>query len=186
MFKKIILLMTLGLIMSSHAFAQACYKTSILAPAPFMGNHGEVFKLSDGSMWKVMGSYEYMYAYYPAVNICPGSGKLIVEGRTVNVTQVKGGSNAAGKQSSPEIKVVFKRGGCRSYFLADGDSGGIYLLEWYGGYDPSEGDVIVGDMRGYGFRDVFYPQRNASGRVYVDDYLLSTSRAIEKMKDKCN
>lgn len=103
MFKKFIFLASVCLVMSSHAFAQACYKTSILAPAPFMGNHGEVFKLSDGSMWKVMGSYEYMYAYYPAVNICPGSGKLIVEGRAVNVMQVKGGSNAAGSTTPDQI-----------------------------------------------------------------------------------
>lgn len=152
-----------------------------------MGNHGEVFKLSDGSIWKVMGSYEYMYAYYPSVNICPGSGKLLVENEVIDVIPVKGGTSGAGINSfSPEIKVVFKKSGCRSYFLADGDSGGIYLLEWYGGYDPSEGDVIIGDMRGFGFRDVFYPQKNAKGKVYVDDYLLSTSRAIEKMKDKCN
>ena len=172
---------------NNAAHAQACYQTSVLSPSPFLGNHGEIVKLGDGSTWKVMGSYEYMYAYYPSVNICPSSGKLLVEGKTISVIPVGSASGNASKQlPSSQIKVVFKRSGCRGYFLADGDSAGVYLLEWYGGYDPSEGDVIVGNIRGYGFKDVFYPQRSASGRVYVDDFLLSSSRAIEKIREKCN
>ena len=83
------------------------------------------------------------------------------------------------------VKVILKPSGCGSYFLADGDSYGIYLLEWYGGYDPDVGDSIVGEIKGYGFKDVFYPDKNSKGRVYVDDYWLSSSSAIEKLREKC-
>jgi len=83
-----------------------------------------------------------------------------------------------------KAEVVLKKGGCRGYFIADGPRG-LYLLEWYGGYDPSVGDAIVGEIGSFGMKDVYYPNRNQSGRVYVDDYLLSRSRALEKYQEKC-
>lgn len=33
----------------SLSFSQDCYESTIVSPTPFMGNNGEVFKLSDGS-----------------------------------------------------------------------------------------------------------------------------------------
>ena len=59
------------------------------------------------------------------------------------------------------------------------------MLEWYRGYSPSVGDIIIGDLGRYGFKDVAYPARGKTGRVYVDDYLLSRSSAIEKYAEKC-
>ena len=41
--------------------------------------------------------------------------------------------------------VVLYESGCRSHFIVDGPRG-YYLIEWYGGHDPSKGDVIVGDI----------------------------------------
>jgi hypothetical protein len=81
-------------------------------------------------------------------------------------------------------EVILLKSGCGDYFLADGPSG-IYLLEWYGGYSPSEGDVIIGPINSYGFKDVCYPG-NGNGRVWVDDYLLSNTSALEKYDEKCN
>ena len=80
--------------------------------------------------------------------------------------------------------VVFYPSGC-DYFIADG-SKGFYLLEWYSGYDPSEGDLIVGDIGSYGFKDVYYPKQDRTGRVYVEDYLLSESSVIEEYNDQCD
>ncbi len=79
--------------------------------------------------------------------------------------------------------IVFYKSGC-DYFIADGQRG-LYLLEWYGGYDPSEGDIIVGEINSYGFKDIYYPRQDREGRVYVDDYGLSKDSAIEKWTDKC-
>ena len=53
-----------------------------------MGNNEEVFKLSDGSLWEVKYEYEYLYEYYPNVIICPLLGKLIVNGKSLNVEQI--------------------------------------------------------------------------------------------------
>lgn len=60
----------------------------------------------------------------------------------------------------------------------------MYLLQWYGGYDPIAHDVILGELSGYGFKDVLY-SNGQSGRVYVSDYMLGKIRAIEKFNDKC-
>jgi len=178
-----------ALLCSTVAKAADCYQSSIMTPTPFMGNNDEIFQLADGTLWQVKYEYSYLYEYYPSVMICPSLGKLVLKGKALNVVQVSGRPET--RKSEPrasqggQVTVVFKRSGCRSYFLADGDAGGIYLLEWYGGYDPDEGDSISGDLRSYGFKDVFYLNRGRQGRVYVDDYMLSRERAIEKMREKC-
>jgi hypothetical protein len=84
-----------------------------------------------------------------------------------------------------KAEVVLYKSGCRSYFIAEGPRG-FYLLEWYGGYDPSKGDVIVGEIGSYGFKDVYYSKQDRKGRIYVDDYLLSKDRVLEKYRGKCN
>jgi hypothetical protein len=167
--------------------SQACYRTSITAPTPFMGNNDEIFKTADGVLWQVKYEYSYLYEYYPQVDIC-NNNKLIIKGKFLNIVRMGGATprdSSGASASSYPVKVIFKRSGCRDYFLADGDSGGTYLLEWYGGHDPREGESIVGEIRSYGFKDVFYPDSGRSGRIYVDDYMLSRSSAIEKLREKC-
>jgi hypothetical protein len=173
--------------LSSLASAQNCYRTGIVSPSPFMGNNDEIFKTIDGRLWQVKYEYEYLYEYYPSVDICNES-KLIVKGKSLNIVPVgalRSKNKPTPTQTSYPVKVILKPSGCRDYFLADGNVGGIYLLEWYGGHDPSKGESIVGELSGYGFRDVFYPESGTSGRVYVDDYMLSRDSAIEKLRDKC-
>jgi len=82
-----------------------------------------------------------------------------------------------------KIVVVHRIPGC-SYYIADGING-LYILEWFGGYDPSKGDILVGEFTGFGFRDISIKGRG-SGRVWVDNYLLSKTSAEEKIRDKCN
>ena len=79
--------------------------------------------------------------------------------------------------------VILRVSGC-AYFLADGPRG-IYVLEWYGGHDPERGETIIGDVGSYGFKDVYYLEKKKEGRLYVDDYLLSKSTALEKLAEKC-
>ena len=68
----------------------SCYESSIVKPSPFMGNNGEIFKLDDGSLWEVKYEYEYLYEYYPDVIICPSKGKLVIDGKSLNVEHVGG------------------------------------------------------------------------------------------------
>lgn len=86
--------------------------------------------------------------------------------------------------SADKAIVIAYPGGC-DYFLADGNRG-IYLLEWYGGYDPSEDDLIVGDIGSYGMKSVYYPKKDREGRVWVEDFLLSKDDAIEQYREHCN
>ena len=67
----------------------ACYESSIRKPAPFLGNYGEIFQLADGSFWQVQDGYEYLYEYYPEVIMCPGTGKVVIKDKRVNVQQVR-------------------------------------------------------------------------------------------------
>ena len=50
-----------------------------------MGNNGEIFKLADGTIWKVKYEYEYLYEYQPEVVICPAKEKLLVAKKSLNV-----------------------------------------------------------------------------------------------------
>ena len=192
------LILAIAIVLSCvPVYGQECFNSSVVAPSPLMGNHGEIFRTSDGAIYQVTGSYEYLYAYYPSVSICPSRGKMLVEGRTVGIKLIKASVRSeepSGKKSPNKprqretssseapITIVLRVQGC-SYFIADGPRG-LYVLEWYGGYDPDHGDGIFGDISGYGFKDVLYTGGH-DGRVYVDDYLLGKDRALEKLKEKC-
>ena len=63
--------------------ATQCYEHSIMSPTPFMGNHGEVIEISNGSWWHVSYSYEYMYEYYPKALMCD-NGNVYVKGKKIN------------------------------------------------------------------------------------------------------
>jgi hypothetical protein len=81
------------------ANADACYDSSVVSPAPFLGNNDEIVKLADGSVWEVKYEYAYLYAYYPKVTVCPGRGKLIIENTELNVQQVSHSRSVVSSQS---------------------------------------------------------------------------------------
>lgn len=78
--------------------------------------------------------------------------------------------------------VVKTFSGC-DYFIADGPKG-LYVLEWYGGWDPDEGDIIVGDIGIYGTHLVTY-NGGLTGTVWVEDFLESSDQAWDEIKDHC-
>jgi hypothetical protein len=88
-----------------------------------------------------------------------------------------------GFEAYADLGEVVKRFGSCDYFIADGPNG-YYVLEWYGGYDPDEGDTIFGDINSYGMEDVLY-NGSREGRVWVEDFLESTSAALEEIQDHC-
>ena len=57
----------------------SCYSSSVTSPSPFMGNSGEVFVLSDNTVWEIFGEFEYLYEYYPSITACPNLGFIIVD-----------------------------------------------------------------------------------------------------------
>jgi hypothetical protein len=80
--------------------------------------------------------------------------------------------------------VVYTKSGC-DYYIVDAPSG-YAVLEWYGGAVPSRGDVIAGDFESYGFKNVHNLTKDRDTRVWVEDYWLSKSDAIETLYDQCN
>lgn len=79
---------------SSFANAQECYKSTIQSPSPFLGNHGEIVKLSNGTIWEIQHEYEYMYEYYPSVIACPSRGILLVGDKRLSARAIKSESKA--------------------------------------------------------------------------------------------
>ena len=63
---------------------------------------------------------------------------------------------------------------------------GYAILEWYGGVVPTKGDTIVGDFESYGLKDVYDVTKDAETTVWVEDFFLSSGRAVEKILDKCD
>lgn len=80
--------------------------------------------------------------------------------------------------------VVYTQSGC-DYFIASGQRG-FYVLEWYGGHDPDQGDVVAGNIGSYGMKDVAYPQQGVEGRVWVEDYGLTQDSAMDTWNDQCH
>ncbi len=79
--------------------------------------------------------------------------------------------------------VVYIKGGC-SYYIVE-TTMGYALLEWHGGNTPSRGDVLVGDYESYGMKDIYNVTADSETRVWVDNYWMSKSRAIERYFGKC-
>ena len=80
--------------------------------------------------------------------------------------------------------VVLRVSGC-DYYVVETNMG-YAILEWFGGNDPSTGDVLVGDYESYGMKDIHNLTVDSESRVWVEDYFLSKNRALEKLQDKCD
>jgi hypothetical protein len=81
-------------------------------------------------------------------------------------------------------EVVYKKSGC-DYFIVETYMG-YALLEWFGGNDPDEGDVIVGKFESYGFKDIYNLTADSELRVWVEDYWLSREDALEQYFEHCD
>lgn len=84
------LMLTFFITLSFNSYAQ-CFDDVITTPSPFMGNHGEIFKLSNGSVWEVQFAYEYMYEYQPTATVCPNQRTMIVEGTKLQISPISSG-----------------------------------------------------------------------------------------------
>ena len=82
-----------------------------------------------------------------------------------------------------EGPVVYKKSGC-DYFIVETPTG-FCLLEWFGGSDPDIGDVLVGEFESYGMKTIHNATKGQAFKVWVEDFQLSKTRAIEKYSEKC-
>ena len=87
-------------------------------------------------------------------------------------------SISAFAQSMVEGVVVVGERGCKkSDLVVIYTSSGYVVAEQYGGSFDKD-NKVVGVLNSYGFKDVLVNGR--SGRLYIDDFMLSRDRAAEK------
>ena len=92
-------------------------------------------------------------------------------------------SISSAQASAKKGVVVYNKSGCKSRYVVETNMG-YAILEWYGGNNPTEGDVIAGDIDSYGFKDLYNVTQDASMRVYVEDYMLGKSSLTTKFFEK--
>jgi hypothetical protein len=80
-------------------------------------------------------------------------------------------------------RVIFKTS-C-DYFIVS-NSQGLAVLEWYSGAEPDKDDILVGNVNSYGFKDILDETKGETLHVYVEDYSLSSDRALEIIADHCD
>ena len=57
---------------------------------------------------------------------------------------------------------------------------GYTLAEVYQGYESThEGHIVFGDLHSYFFQEIYDEYGNEIGRIYIEDYMVGESRAIE-------
>lgn len=79
---------------------------------------------------------------------------------------------------SVEGVVVVGERGCKNndYIVIYTDMGYVYAQQYSGSFDKN--DEVVGDLNSYGFKDILV--NSSSGRLWIDDYMLSKSKVSEK------
>lgn len=75
-------------------------------------------------------------------------------------------------------EVIIGERGCskRDYIIIATNLGFVYAQQYSGNFD--KGDEVVGELNSYGFKDVLI--NKSSGRLYIDDYMMSKTKAAEK------
>ncbi len=83
-----------------------------------------------------------------------------------------------------EAMVALYNTQCRDYFIAQSKTGYIFI-QWYGGYEPKQGDVISGEFNSSGLKSVTYPGFSESEKIVVLDYALSKNEVLDQYIAKC-
>jgi hypothetical protein len=85
------------------------------------------------------------------------------------------------EEGGPEFEVVASIRGCK-YFVVEQGVNYSLIDEWSCSH-PTKGDTGRGNINSYGTKSVKLD--GLSCTVFVDDWLLSKSRAQDKLLDKC-
>ena len=78
-------------------------------------------------------------------------------------------------------------GNCSSSHMVFESSSGYILADWYGGYLNS-GNFFYANFHSFGYQDVYSNEKdseneeNSVGRIWIDNYMVSSSKA----KQWCN
>jgi hypothetical protein len=90
-------------------------------------------------------------------------------------------SQQGGNTGENQFEVVAAVRGCKYFVVEQGVN--YSLVEDWLCSRPRRGDTGYGNVNSYGIKEVNLDGSRCS--IYVDDWMLSKSRALEKMADKC-
>lgn len=76
------------LIVLSPSISDPCFDKNIIQPEYSIGTSLELFKLSDGTLWKVESVLNHMLGNWSNVKICPSRGEVVINDRTLPVSQI--------------------------------------------------------------------------------------------------
>jgi hypothetical protein len=93
-------------------------------------------------------------------------------------------ANLEEKYGRYKAEVVKRFSGC-DYMILE-ESGDYHVVEWMGSYDPDEGDQVQGNFHSYGNKTCYVSRRDRETRLWIEDYSVSYSRAMEIIREKCN
>jgi hypothetical protein len=79
--------------------------------------------------------------------------------------------------------ITHRISGC-DYFVVE-TLRGYDLLEWYGGYDPDKGDMLVGGFEEYGMHDINDLTADEELTVWVEDYDLTKEDVLDQLAEQC-
>lgn len=83
-----------------------------------------------------------------------------------------------------EGKVMLVTVKCSDLFVVEMGEKRYALLEWYGGYRPEKGDILIGNFVHFGMQDMMIGQMRL--RVWVSDYDLTQDQINDKLADRCD
>jgi len=100
-----------------------------------------------------------------------------------SVMEIETASRKGGvsNKDDPRFEVVAAIRGCK-YFVVEQGANHSLVEDWLCSR-PRKGNTGYGDVNSYGIKEVTLDGSRCS--VYVDDWLLSKSSALEKMVEKC-
>jgi hypothetical protein len=73
---------------------------------------------------------------------------------------------------------------CFSYFILKSRQG-YTVAEWFGCRELDICEVLLGQFNSFGFKYLVITN-NTNFHIWIDDYMLSKERALEKINDLCN
>ena len=62
-------------------------------------------------------------------------------------------------------------------------SGGYLLVEWYGGYEPTEGDSYVGGFNNYGMKELYCTNSEQETKFWIENFMSSEDEMLEYLYD---
>ena len=94
-------------------------------------------------------------------------------------------NTSSGSGSSPAGTVYAPFPGC-DYFLIQDPTGTYSEAEWYSGVIPDNGDTVYGDFQTYFFKDIYDQDQTGEIHVWIEDYWISESDALQYAMDNCS